>query len=194
MSVMAEPTMTEDEREAEKQDAAMEIGRIGIQIKLLEAEASDPVIKAELEALRSKRAAAESRLHELLGVEREERLTAEAEAVEAEARRQAHVARASELGAERLAAARAVDSALRKFASALADHERIATDQARELYWAGNRQAADIAKSRSYRIGSALRFALREARVPSTAIELPPMLQTPIRPLVEQDPRAVEPS
>ena len=191
---MAEQPITQDEREALVQDAATQISKLAIQAQLLEPDAKrDPRIKQELEALRSERAAAEGVLRDLLEGARGEQDAREAEAHEAAERREAHAGRAREIGADRQAAAAAVDSALSAFASALARHETLSRGQADELTWAGSRQAADIARPRAHRINSALRFALREAKVPLSAIELPAAL-SPIKPLAESDPVAVEPS
>ncbi len=193
MSVIEE--VNDRERAAEKQDCAMEIGRLGIQIGLLESEArKNPVIKAELDDLIAARQAAENRMHEMIGQEREERLSAEAAAVEAEERRQEHLARAREIGAARVSAARAVDSALRKFACALAAYEEHSQAQANELIWAGERQAADIARPRAYRVNGALRLALSEAKVPGRSIELPATAPSTLKPLSEADPQAIVPA
>lgn len=192
MSVVAEQPITE--REAEKRDCVMQIGRLGIEIGLLEGEAKgDSVIRAEMKALQSECVAAESRLHELLGAEREDRLAAEAEAVEAEARRQAHVARARELGAERRVAAKVIDQAFRQAAIALSGYVRLCQEQATQLTAAGNRPAADVARPRANRVNCALMHALRQASVPVSAIEIPLMAAQHVKPLVEGDPVAIEP-
>jgi len=192
VSVVAEQ-LTQDEREALVQDAAGQISKLAIQAQLLEPDAKrDPRIQQELEALQSERAAAEAELRELLGADRRERQSADAEAAEAHERQAAHLARAREIGKDRLAAATAVDRALKAFAEALGKHEALSREQANELTWAGSRQAADIARPRGHRINSALVFALRAAGVPARAIELPAAVSA-VKPLTESEPVAVEP-
>lgn len=180
------------EVEAEIQDAAAVIGQVGIQLALLADEADDPVVMSEITTLQSKREAAEDRMAELIRLQREQRLGAEAEAARAEQIRLEHLREAVRLGGQRVKDAQALDAAFSACAQLLKRHEETSTAQANSLYFAGGKMASDIARPKANRINNALRYALMTAGVDPRAIDLPNSGMAFAKPLLETDPVAID--
>lgn len=133
---------------------------------------------------------------------RREQARRQAEAIEAaeNERRQQALTHARELQAEREKAAHAVDLAAARFARELRKFDRITTEQETTLRRVGARNAADMARPRSWQIEAALMHALREAGCPHGIIALEafagPAHIGPgwVRPLAESDARPIEPA
>ena len=162
----------------------------------------DPAVREELVDCESQLTEAEREL-ERLGLARGEQGRRDQEAAEqAEAgRRDAALQRAQELQSEREKAARATDSALRKFAHALRQWDKITSEQEALLRQAGwSFEAAMAARPRPWMAESAVQRALRDAGVPSGLIRMeafsglePAVSPGRVRPLAECDAKPVAP-
>lgn len=115
-------------------------------------------------------------------------------------RRTAALQRARELQTERQKAAKAVDTALRRFATTLASWDRITTEQEQTLRAAGwNGERAMQARARPWMVEAAIALALRDAGCPRGIVGLQsftgPISLGPRHegPLADQDARPVEP-
>lgn len=128
-----------------------------------------------------------------------ERREHQAETDVRERARQECLAHARRLEGERRKAAAAVDKAAAVFATQLRAFDRITTEQEVQLRRAGERQAADIARPRSWMFELALAHALRAAGLPRGALRVEALIGaehvalSQIRPLAELDPRPIEP-
>ena len=151
----------------------------------------DADVQAELESVESEVSACEQAIQRvaLARGEQGRREQAAAQAAEDE-RRQAALDRARGLQVERESAVRAIDSGLRKAATAWADYSRVCVDQQRELRAAGR---PDGGPAPSSAIERALAKALEGAAAPPGMIDLPPLSGRPAL-LAELDPRLVEPA
>jgi hypothetical protein len=187
--------VSETERQALKQDCVKTIQDLTVQIDSREADAAtDPMVAADLDDMRSSRSAAESQLRDILEAEHQERQAHDAEAVEARERQARHMDRAREIEAGPLPACRErVDQTAKAFAEAVGEFVQVKRELATALTLSGNRQLADIARPRSQPINSTLRFHLRQAQVPASAMELPPMSAQHVKPVSESDPVAIAP-
>lgn len=180
-------------------DATRRLGELEEQRLHLAPEAlTDKKAAAELADVESEIAACRRTL-ERVGLAREEqqRRVLAAEASAREEARQAHLAEARRLQAERETAAVAVDKAAAVFAQKLRAFDRITSEQESHLRRAGDVTAAGIARPRPYLFELALERALRDAGCPYgilrtetlTGVNRVPMAQ--IRPLVESDARPI---
>jgi chromosome segregation ATPase len=129
-----------------------------------------------------------------------ERRELQAQADAAEAARQAHLAEARRLQAERRKQAAVVDKAASVYAKALREFDRITSAQEAELRRAGDRTAADIARPRPWMFELALAAALRDAGCPHGILRVEALAgaehvsQSAIRPLGLSDSRPIEPA
>lgn len=187
--------------DALQKDAERRIEQLREQRMRLAPEAlTDSEVAAELKAIEGEIANCEAALErmKLAWAEKDRRSRQEQADAEAE-RRTAAMRKARELEAERRRASRAVDSALRRFATALRSFGKTTTAQERALRAGGwSMEQSQAARPRPWTIEAAVMRAPWDASCPSNILRLESFNNglgpSHVKPLAENDAKVIEPA
>ena len=160
---------------------------------------TDSEVAAELRAVEDDIANCEAALERVtLARAEQDRRGQQAQAEAETERRDEGMRHARRLEAERRKAARAVDSALRKFAAALRSWDKTTSEQERALRAAGwSAEQAMAARPRSWQVEAAIGRAVRDAKCPAGIVRLEAfrngLFPSHVKPLGELDAKVLSP-